>query len=1128
MAKEFNKYFEDNQPSVRIGERVPANAVNLAFLDVPELSPMKNIQIFDYSQTIPENAISIGNFKSDMSIKGSLALGQYQAGLLVSPGGDPTFPVSNVIITNKYLLSDDLSDRPIPLFYSGESIHKHYESNPPVAAGNQNDWRVYRGLNIKVIRNRKETDDAHIIEIKYANIPGVWDIRVMSEFTSTETSQYSLQYTRFISHEGGSNHRYQTNFEEIYKSHPVFDYVGDSSEAILEVMNSNERDDLFASEKIGEEGFKFWVKESPNTDVDEARNPKIFKWRIRATDSNSDRYLPWRSERLFHKESLFLDEYTNHNNEIIYVEDGSIAKKMLISSPREAFNNISNDTKFHLEIMLWDNQWVEDVSQSIKVSIDEDGYLPVYVYTLENTGAINQSNHSIINTQIDHDNITVPISIEAYMTESQLNYTAAVNKNIAVHDLGASVFASSNIDTLYKNRNSLNHAIDGVTMGLGKIFGSIPFLLSFFQNHMWYATSEELLNPPTQDVILTVNLPTEDGVYLDITDVDIILGTRGTVKKVRVLGLGDSLLEETLSVDPVYSDETTRSFKWQLATARKARRIEVTISPSKWLTRTKKPFFLFKWLGAKDKHYYRSGVEVVQVNAWHRTPEDSDPDDWGAKSTYSLEVSRDKPYIRNFADIISEVGLLPPPRITETDKVRYRVMVGDGTTSATKGYNELVTLNFRDAPMGSYVFDDTEGENIPTKLVNTYNQSLHNLTYQQVMQSSSDIYLQARYDHYILQTSSAFAISSLEDSSIYVQPSRDNIEDSMWHLKINNGDFVVIDTDGRIKEYLVTEFNSQPFSSSLGAPYSEVVFEKATFIDDRQLRVSRVPIFVEAENGVPKIENLILYKSSERYKPKHEREIIPVRDWNPFTGDIYLDQVVQFTEDIYADYSYVVTNYEYRGYGEIVSETNPELNKFHYLDLNPLPGHKYTDSDGELRDSAELLDKEIYIYLIPAYILDRSVLNNQAYGESLPEGYIFSAGSNTIKHLIVDTGTPQAEAYSQIYEDHEDALVLAKVLVRNVSTPNSINIIDTRSKGGGYKESLSDKFIKSLSEESEFAWDISSWDGHPYPSNGVVIVTLPKDILESEENPNGFTEEQVKEQIDKYLAYGTYAIVRYE
>ena len=54
---------------------------------------------------------------------------------------------------------------------------------------------------------------------------------------------------------------------------------------------------------------------------------------------------------------------------------------------------------------------------------------------------------------------------------------------------------------------------------------------------------------------------------------------------------------------------------------------------------------------------------------------------------------------------------------------------------------------------------------------------------------------------------------------------------------------------------------------------------------------------------------------------------------------------------------------------------------------------------------------------------------------------------------------------------------------------------------------------------------MNTWDGTAYYKNGVLIVEVPKRILENEGGQ--FSEKQVRDIVGKYVAYGIYYIIEF-
>ena len=235
---------------------------------------------------------------------------------------------------------------------------------------------------------------------------------------------------------------------------------------------------------------------------------------------------------------------------------------------------------------------------------------------------------------------------------------------------------------------------------------------------------------------------------------------------------------------------------------------------------------------------------------------------------------------------------------------------------------------------------------------------------------------------------------------------------------------------------------------------------------------------------------------------------IQIRDYDILNGLIYLDKPISFKDEIVADYFYEEQYVEYRGYYD------PILGRFIHLDLNPSEGHYCTmpvvryDAAAnrsittfEQIPTAKLMNKEIFIYLLP-------------YKDSFG-----NRNEHTIRHCY------SLEEWQKIQKTMPTALLLGVVQIREHTTVNDVVVMDARSRGGGLKPTITEEQIKKTQPLSMYYWDIGPWEGTAYYKNGVVIIELPKSILQSEGGQ--FTEKQVTDIIKKHIAYGIYYIVEF-
>jgi 3-isopropylmalate dehydratase small subunit len=236
---------------------------------------------------------------------------------------------------------------------------------------------------------------------------------------------------------------------------------------------------------------------------------------------------------------------------------------------------------------------------------------------------------------------------------------------------------------------------------------------------------------------------------------------------------------------------------------------------------------------------------------------------------------------------------------------------------------------------------------------------------------------------------------------------------------------------------------------------------------------------------------------------------LSIRDYDVNSGLLYLNGSITFKDEVYCNYYYEENYVEYRGYYD------EETVSFMHLDLNPSEGHYCTMSTVrtdpndssvvnrfEKVPTAKLMNKEVYIYLLP---------HSDSFG---------NLNQYTIRHCF-----SKAEWDKISKTKLGTAQLLGIVQIREHTKVTEATVLDTRTRGGGLKESISKDLMKKTDPLTASYWDMGSWEGQAYYSNGVVVIELPRSILVGQGGQ--FTEKDVEDAIRKYIAYGTYFIVEY-
>lgn len=284
-----------------------------------------------------------------------------------------------------------------------------------------------------------------------------------------------------------------------------------------------------------------------------------------------------------------------------------------------------------------------------------------------------------------------------------------------------------------------------------------------------------------------------------------------------------------------------------------------------------------------------------------------------------------------------------------------------------------------------------------------------------------------------------------------------------------------------------------------------------------------------------------------------------VIDLSKVQVDLY-SGIIRLLDRSISDSDYISVNYTYRTNGipfygfYDISESGYFTSRdtvFRGLDLNPEAGHTY-DQD---KPSSELIGKAISIYLLPSAAYSKSgntisirSPSEQGYPflrwdaetlQTLPDIYLTSDTVSTygsakydINRFNMDTAISGYDTYivdSNSISKYPSALLLGRIYVGAELSLGDIEIIDSRSRGGGVSPDPEERrktMTPSELEESELLWDIGGWDGKPIMTNGIAVVELPEYILKS--RGGRFDEKEVEQIVKTRFPVGSYPIIKYK
>ncbi len=495
------------------------------------------------------------------------------------------------------------------------------------------------------------------------------------------------------------------------------------------------------------------------------------------------------------------------------------------------------------------------------------------------------------------------------------------------------------------------------------------------------------------------------------------------------------------------------------------------------------------------------------------------------------------------------------------NRIFYKLWLGKVVNGVQEESVSPVNIAFYNRNTGEYIYD-LSGEN---KIA--YN-------YLFTMDELENIFIHAWTDYYTLRASKrTFSVKQNNNGNIYVDYPSTEDERDCWFLRVNgrfskfNRDFYSDGNRTTTPEkcvYKIPEYERQHFNPAI--PFISVNDDKTVYIDNHKVKInngglkvddltpiklirrkySNNPMFREklitSDNthftsdhtnwlSIP-LPIILEYTPNSGYTPlssneysidyengsvtmirQHgnniyatyrycEEDELTILDIDTCNGIIIVAEEIDYTDEIYADYFYEENFYTYKGYWD--------GNEFWYLDLNPSEGHvtryplvKDNLVINSLIPTSEIINKSIYIYLLPYEVDGREI------------------SKWTVRHTF------SSELFSSICSVEPRVLLLAIIQIRENATVDDVMVMDTRTRGGGIKSTITNSKIYQTQPLAQHYWDIGSWDGLAYQSNGVIIIKIPKRLLDGDNGRAPMTDSQIKEMVGKYLPYGTFPIIEY-
>lgn len=358
------------------------------------------------------------------------------------------------------------------------------------------------------------------------------------------------------------------------------------------------------------------------------------------------------------------------------------------------------------------------------------------------------------------------------------------------------------------------------------------------------------------------------------------------------------------------------------------------------------------------------------------------------------------------------------------------------------------------------------------------------------------------------------------DGQIQALPPAETHKDDSWFVRVTNGEIYV--TTDQVRRFHVPEWHDQAFLPL--KPYRYAAYNRALKVSRRLVRVPRWPLEInttesryidivitnelgEPKRGYTNDPNKVFWRNESGRVISLRLHQLSGTDitWSQKSGFIHLDVDLDPTDEVLVSHYYEERFMEYLG-----------------VNFNPI-------------FNANILGKRVILYAKP----------------NVPAG----AGQKGLYHLIFDERTMQVTEYNDpglsnnglstaladLQEKYKTylnfrrntsgLLWIASLATRRTSSPEDIESIDTRVRGGGLREDQDKAALLRQFPDLAFLPDFANWDGRPFPGRATAWVELPHHLLTGKGSLGDgevvLTESDVREIVKRHMPLGSYPLIRW-
>ena len=312
-----------------------------------------------------------------------------------------------------------------------------------------------------------------------------------------------------------------------------------------------------------------------------------------------------------------------------------------------------------------------------------------------------------------------------------------------------------------------------------------------------------------------------------------------------------------------------------------------------------------------------------------------------------------------------------------------------------------------------------------------------------------------------------------------------------------------------------------------GGYFADIKRHIVKYNEETRIRVSGISSSFRRDPWYPKID---LGKVLKKYQGKTYLFDIPEYEnqlWHPAYGKPYKQVFAPMTFLADKKYSCGFPNIYYRDNNiRVFTDLGNEIPNI-VLDADENNGYIYLNNKvgKNIKLNAELTIKEdSYVYkevnLNPAIehnpgIAGRYVLIYLKPAEINPDGVVRK------KSIYSKIGNGLLNTINSLPESNEPILILGAFHIRQTNNYEDTNILDTRTQGGGIKDSEYEKSLE-VNKNLYSSLDLGFIDGVPYPGSSVIVAEIPEEIKDV------MSVAEIKQRIAKHVTLGVDTLLEFE